>query len=94
MGVIRKRLSAGAKAKVALDALRGDRTLSEVARAHQVHPTQVGEWRKQLVQNSSQLFERPGRAQPDEALTERLYQQIGELQVKLEWVKKKSGYLD
>ena len=49
MGRIRKRLSAGAKARVALDAVKNEKTLSEIAREHQVHPNQVSEWRKILT---------------------------------------------
>jgi transposase-like protein len=94
MRTIRKQFNAEAKAKVALDAVRGDRTLSEVAREYRVHPNRVSVWRKLLIGEAARLFEKDSRPQRDEELIEQLYQQIGQLQVKLEWVKKKSGYLD
>lgn len=94
MGRIRKRLSAGAKARVALEAVKSDKTLSEIAREHQVHPNQVSEWRKTLTGRAAELFERASSAHEESEHIDRLYRQIGELQVKLEWVKKKSGYVD
>jgi transposase-like protein len=94
MGRIRKRISAGTKARVALEASREERTLSEIAREHQVHPNQVSEWKKTLVSRASELFERAAKSEEESEQIDRLYRQIGELQVKLEWVKKKSGYVD
>jgi transposase-like protein len=94
MGRIRKRLSAGAKARVALDAVKNEKTVSEIAREHQVHPNRVSEWKKTLIGRASELFERGTSAQDESEQIDRLYRQIGELQVKLEWVKKKSGYVD
>ena len=94
MKTIRKQFSAEAKAKVALDAVRGDRTLSEVAQEYRIHPNRVSVWRKTLISEAARLFEKNSRPERDEELIEQLYQQVGQLQVKLEWVKKKSGYLD
>lgn len=94
MGRIRKRISAGAKARVALEAVKNEKTLGEIAKEHQVHPTQVSEWKKTLLGRASEIFERGAHAQEESEQIDRLYRQIGELQVKLEWVKKKSGYID
>ena len=88
MGRIRKRLSAGAKARVAIEAVKSEKTLSEIANEHQVHPNQVSEWRKTLTGRAVELFERGSTSQEESEHIDRLYRQIGELQVKLEWVKK------
>lgn len=84
------------KAKVALAAVRGDRTLAELAGHYEVHPSQIRQWKKQLLEGLPAIFSRPGGRdeQRQEELTARLYQQIGQLKVELDWVKKKSGLDD
>lgn len=93
MGRIRKRHSAAFKAKVALDAVKQDKTIAELARLHQVHPVQIGQWKKQLLDGLEGLFENgaSGRRLDPEKLQAELYEQIGRLQMELAWVKKKSG---
>jgi transposase-like protein len=78
------------KAKVALAALKGDRTISQVAAAFQVHPNQIYKWRRQLLDLASTLFESPHEAKDATQTAEvaGLYEQIGRLQVELEWLKK------
>jgi transposase-like protein len=93
MGQIRKRHSAAFKAKVALEAVKQDRTIAELAREHQVHPVQISQWKKQLLDGLEGLFENgsaPRRPDPEKLQVE-LYEQIGRLQMELAWVKKKSG---
>ena len=94
MARIRKRISSGIKARVALEALKSEKTLGEIAKEHQVHPNQVSEWKKTLLSRASEVFDRGTQAQAESEQIDLLYRQIGELQVKLEWVKKKSGYVD
>ena len=94
MGRIRKRLSAGAKARVALDAVKSEKTLSEIAKEHQVHPNQVSEWRKTLTGRAAELFERASSAQEESEHIAKRSSHVPQLQLKLEWVKKKSGYVD
>ena len=91
----RKQHSAGFKAKVALEALRGERTLNEVAGQFELHPTQVTQWKKRLVEGASGVFNgRADRAAVEEsALRDRLYQEIGQLKVELDWLKKKHELL-
>jgi putative transposase len=83
------------KAQVAMEALREQRTINEIAGQYQIHPNQVSKWKSQLIENAKILFEdgRTKKIDKDkEELESRLYQQIGQLQVELEWLKKKSGY--
>ncbi len=93
MGRIRKRHSPAFKAKVALEAAKQDKTIADLAKQHQVHPVQISQWKKQLLEGLEGLFENPTarrRHDPEKLQTE-LYEQIGRLQMELAWVKKKSG---
>ena len=88
-----KSYTAAFKAKVALEAIKGQRTINEIASAYEVHPNQVTQWKKQAVSQLSDIFSN-GRARDDaadEELRNQLYQQIGQLKVELDWLKKKSG---
>lgn len=89
----RRALPAEFKAKVALAALRGDLTLNEVATKYEVHANQVSTWKKQLLEASKDFFSdgRGHRKQDEEELVARLYQEIGQLKVELDWLKKKVG---
>ena len=91
----RKQHTSAFKAQVALAALKGDRTANELAGHYGVHPTLIHAWKKQLLGNAEDLFSGPSKAAaPDhEALQAQLYEQIGRLQVELDWVKKKSAGL-
>jgi len=92
MGKHRK-FSAELKAKIAVEALKGQRTVQEIASSYSVHPNQVTNWRKQLVDFSAEAFS-TGRLrsdQLDEQLKTDLYAEIGRLKVELDWLQKKSG---
>ena len=91
MAWARRRFDAGFKAKVALKAIKGLRSVQEIAQQFQVHPNQVSLWKKQLLTGANQVFE-DGSARAtasDEPSTASLYEQIGRLKVELEWLKKK-----
>ena len=86
----RKRYDAAFKAKVAIEAIKGQRTVNEIASAYQIHPHQVTEWKKQALQQMPEIFSN-GRARSqfdDEELRNQLYQEIGRLKIELEWLKK------
>ena len=89
----RKKISAELKAKVAMEALREQRSTNEIAAKYSVHPVQVSTWKRQALENMASVFgQTPDKAAKEsEALTERLYSQIGQLKVELDWLKKKSG---
>lgn len=91
MARTRRRFDAGFKAKVALEAVRGLRTISEIAQQFKVHPNQVTLWKKQLLAGVNQVFEGTGSktSKSDEPEAAELYEQIGRLKVELEWLKKK-----
>jgi transposase-like protein len=91
----RKKHSAEFKAKIALEALKGLRTVNEIALEAGVHPSQVALWKKQLMEEIPNLFasNRGQKEKSQEDLTDLLYQQIGQLKVELDWVKKKSGFV-
>ena len=88
-----KKYSSDFKAKVALEAIKGLKTLNEISSEYGVHTTQITQWKKQALDELPQIFARPGseRAKNEEALIATLYQQIGQLKVELDFVKKKSG---
>lgn len=95
MGRIRRTFSAQQKAKIALEALRERETLSEIAQKYQVHPSQVTLWKKQANDGLISVFEQAGATskEADDGKEALLYQQIGQLQFELDWLKKKIAKL-
>jgi len=90
----RQRHTASFKAQVALAALKGDRTINELASHYGVHPTNIHAWKKQLLAGAETLFATGSKALTDgEAIQTELYEQIGRLQMELAWVKKKAAVL-
>jgi transposase len=91
----RKQHTAAFKAQVALAALKGDRTINELATHFAVHPTNIHTWRKQLLAGAEGVFTNGAKAASadSEAAQAELYEQIGRLQMELAWVKKKAAAL-
>lgn len=93
----RRNFSGKQKAKIALAALQERQAASEIAREHEVHPNQVSQWKKQALEILQRGFEdnrKSARAERDQQeLIDHLYQRIGQLQVELDWLKKKSEQL-
>lgn len=90
-----KKFSSEFKAKVAVEALKGHKTTNELASEFEVHPTQINRWKKQLLDGSKQLFSDKNEKDMETVIQERdrLYTQIGQLVVELDWLKKKTGHL-
>jgi putative transposase len=89
----RKNHPAAFKAQVALAAVRGDRTVNELAAQFGVHPTLIHEWKRRLLAGAATIFEGGSRrpAADGESKQAELYEQIGRLKVELDWVKKKAA---
>ena len=89
----RKQHTAAFKAQVALAALKGDRTVNELAGHYGVHPTLIHGWKKQLLGGAEAVFANGTRADTTdhEARQAELFEQIGRLKMELEWLKKKAA---
>ena len=92
----RKRHSAQFKAKVAFEAIKGEKTIAELASIYEVHPNQITQWKSRMMDEASGIFSdrRKKKDSDDEELKSRLYQEIGQLKVELDWLKKKTGMDD
>jgi transposase-like protein len=92
----RKRYEASFKARVALAAVRADRTVSELASHFGIHGSLIAQWKRKLLTNAEQLFSEPSNGEKEDrsALIEELHKQVGQLHVELEWAKKKAVQFD
>jgi putative transposase len=96
MTTTRKQYSPKFKARVATEAIRGEKTLSQLGSQFRVHPIQIAKWRKTAVDQLPELFV-DGRKRPSqdgETESDALYEEIGRLKVELDWLKKKVGMRD
>jgi transposase len=85
--------TAAFKKKVAIEALREDKTLNQLASEHGVHPLQIGKWKKELIDGAEILFEGKKGRQPDESQDrEALEKKVGRLTMENDFLKKKLGY--
>ena len=87
----RQRHTAAFKAQVALAAVKGDKTINQVAVQFGVHPTLIHGWRKKLLAEAAAVFEGTAKCGSAEAPQAELFEQIGRLKMELEWVKKKAA---
>lgn len=90
-----KKHSDALKARVAMAAIKGQKTVNEIASEFCIHPGMVNRWKKQAIEGMAELFaDGKGKdAKAQEAEKDRLYQQIGRLQVEVDWLKKNTGHL-
>ena len=93
----RKQYSPQFKAKVALEAVRGEKTISELASQYEVHPTMINNWKRQLLEDASNLFEKGSEAtkthETHQAQVDELYRQIGQLKVERDFLANRSAQL-
>jgi transposase-like protein len=91
MGTTRKNHSSAFKAKVALAALRREKTLAQLSGEFGVHPNQITQWKKRVLEDIPDIFSRKRKTdrKHQEQLVSELYRQIGQLKVELDWLKKK-----
>jgi transposase-like protein len=95
MTTTRKQYSPKFKARVAIEAIRGERTLSQLGSQFKVHPIQIAKWRKSALEQLPELFvDGRTRKGSGETNSDALYEEIGRLKVELDWLKKKVGMLD
>lgn len=93
---MRKSYSASFKARVALEAIKGERSLSEMTSKYEVHPNQIRQWKKTMLAGMEDVFseKRRRKSRNDEEEKAKLYEEIGRLKVELDWLKKKSELFD
>lgn len=91
MGRKRRTFTDAFKAKVALEAVKGMKTLAELAAEYQVHPNQISDWKKQLISNAPELFTsgKNRKERTEEEITAPLYEEIGRLKMDVRWLEKK-----
>jgi transposase-like protein len=96
MTTTRKQYSPKFKARVAIEAIRGEKTLSQLGSQFKVHPIQIAKWRKSAREQMPELFVdgRKSKSRNGEGDNDALYEEIGRLKVELDWLKKKVGMLD
>ena len=95
MNTLRSKYPPAFKAKVALEAIKEEKTSAELSSQYQVHPGQIRNWKGTLKQGATDLFNGNRKKMKDnkEELIQELYRQIGQLKVELDWLKKKSGLI-
>ena len=84
------------KAKVAIEAIKGELSAAELATKFEIHPTQIAKWKKQLLESSSEIFGqgKERQAKDEDANNDRMLKKIGQLQMEVDWLKKKLPFLE
>lgn len=89
----RRKFSADFKAKVVIEALKERQTIEELARKHELHPNQISMWKKEFLEKASSVFssgsEKSDEKRSQDDMVEKLYSQIGQQKVEIDWLKKK-----
>ena len=86
---MRRTLDAGFKARVAIEAIRGDKTIAELSSVYEVHGNQVSQWKRDLLEAAPTVFQGKRKRRKQETDEGVLYEEIGRLKVELDWLKKK-----
>ena len=88
----RRKHNAGFKAQVALEALREQKTINELSSEYGIHSNQITKWKRQMIEGAARVFgEKQAGGKELEARESALYEQIGKLQVQVDWLKRKTG---
>ena len=89
----RKKYPKEFKARVALEALKGEKSIAQISSDYEVHSNMITKWKKQLKENISEIFIRKNEREPEaEKQIDNLYKQIGRQQVEIDWLKKSSDF--
>jgi len=93
---MRKRYEPAFKAKVVLEVLKEEETLTEIASRYEVHPNQITRWKKEFLEKAPEIFKKKSstEAKKEAKKEDELYRQIGQLKVELDWIKKKDKELN
>lgn len=93
MKTSRRKHSPAFKAKIAMEALRGDKTIAEIASQYEIHPNQIMQWKKQLAEKAADIFEnsQSKKLQDEKVLIKKLYQEIGQLKVEKDFLEDSLG---
>jgi transposase-like protein len=90
---LRRKFSAEFKAKVVIEALKERSSIEELARKHELHPNQISSWKKEFLEKASTVFtsesDQTDEKKQQETMMEKLYSQIGQQKVEIDWLKKK-----
>jgi len=94
--ILRRQHPPAFKAKVAVEAIKETKTIAELSSQFGVHPTQIKQWRDIMEQNGATLYNdhHQKKEREHEDLVRRLYEQVGKLQIQVDWLKKKMGIID
>ena len=92
----RKSYPPSLKAKISVEAIRAQKTITELAQFYHVNPNLITKWKKQALEGLPEIFRQPhnGNSSAADAEKDELFKQIGQLKVELEWLKKRSGFID
>ena len=85
----RQNHSADLKAKVAIEALKEQMSITELAQRFEIHPNQISIWKKEFLENASQVFDKVHRQPKEDEKIAKLYEAIGQLKIENDWLKKK-----
>ena len=89
----RKKYPKEFKARVAMEAMKGEKSIAQISAEYEVHSNMITKWKKQLKENMANIFIRKNEQEPDDKqLIDNLYKQIGKSQVEIDWLKKSSDY--
>ncbi len=88
---MRKKFEPALKARIALEAIKGEKTLAQLSSEYGVHATQIGQWKQELIRRSGEVFAKPDNSltEQHQEVTDKLHKMIGEITVENNWLKKK-----